>query len=154
MYIIYTYFIPRHKCYYILPIQFHKRSCLTLKAVFVVVAASDVSDFRGFLSSPQRANQKLKSVCVWRWGVGWSGDGGKGKWGGGGVGGGGGHHHSCLSAALAVARYYGDLLTPSLSWCHLKTTNKSAEFETLNCFCLLFRTGVWKDFHRNTQHWK
>ena len=30
------------------------------------------------------------------------------------------------------------LLTPSLPWCHLKTTSKSAKCETFNCFCLLF----------------
>ena len=29
-------------------------------------------------------------------------------------------------------------LTPSLPWCHFKTTNKSTKFETLNCFCLKF----------------
>ena len=46
------------------------------------------------------------------------------------------------------------VLTPSRPWCHLKMTNKSAKFETVNCFCLLFRTGMEKDFHRNTQHWK
>ena len=40
--------------------------------------------------------------------------------------------------------------TPSLPWCHFKTTNKSVTLETLNCFCLLFCTGLWKDFHRNT----
>ena len=46
------------------------------------------------------------------------------------------------------------VLTLSLPWCHLKMTNKSVTFDTLNCFWLLFRTGMWKDFHRNTQHWK
>jgi len=33
------------------------------------------------------------------------------------------------------------LLTPSLPWCHLKTTNKSAKSETVQHFCLLFR--IW-----------
>ena len=40
------------------------------------------------------------------------------------------------------------LLTPSLPWCHFKTTNNSAKFETSQPFCLL-RTGMWKDFHQN-----
>ena len=39
---------------------------------------------------------------------------------------------------------------PSLPWCHLKTTNKSVKSETFKGFCLLFRTGMWKDFHQNT----
>ena len=30
----------------------------------------------------------------------------------------------------------------------MKTTNQSAKFETLKAFCLLFRTGVWKDFYQ------
>ena len=60
---------------------------MTLKAVFVVVAhtaASDVSDFQGFLSSPQRGEsetEKCMCVEVGRW-VEWGG------WGEGGVGGG------------------------------------------------------------------
>ena len=33
-------------------------------------------------------------------------------------------------------------LTPSLPSCHFKTTNKSAKFETLKPFCLLFHTGM------------
>ena len=33
------------------------------------------------------------------------------------------------------------VLTPSRP-CHLKMTNKSAKFETINCFCLLFHTGM------------
>ena len=44
------------------------------------------------------------------------------------------------------------VLTPSLPWCHLKTTNTSSKSETLKPFCLLFRTGMWKDFHRNAEH--
>ena len=40
-------------------------------------------------------------------------------------------------------------LTPSLPWCHLKTTIKSVKFETLQPFCFLFHTGMWKDFHQN-----
>ena len=46
------------------------------------------------------------------------------------------------------------LLTPSLPWHHLKTSNKTAIFETLNCFCLIFHTVVWKAFHGDTYHWK
>ena len=45
-------------------------------------------------------------------------------------------------------------LTPSLIRCHLKTTNKIETFETLKHFCLLFHTGMWKDFHQNAQDWK
>ena len=37
-------------------------------------------------------------------------------------------------------------LTTSLLWCHLKTTNESAKFETLTCFCLIFRSVMRKDF--------
>ena len=39
-------------------------------------------------------------------------------------------------------------LTPSLPWwwCHFKTTNKTTKSETH--FCLLFRTGMWKDYHK------
>ena len=36
--------------------------------------------------------------------------------------------------------------TPSLPWCHLKTT--SVKSETLQGFCLLFHTCMWKDFHQ------
>ena len=39
-------------------------------------------------------------------------------------------------------------VTPSLPWCHLKTTN-SVTFETIRPFRLLLRTGMWKDFHQN-----
>ena len=35
-------------------------------------------------------------------------------------------------------------LTPSLPWCHLKTTSKSAKFETLKAS--RFHTNTWKDF--------
>ena len=42
------------------------------------------------------------------------------------------------------------LLTPSLPWCHLKPTNTIAKFETLTHFCLLFRTGMWKNFQQNS----
>ena len=38
-------------------------------------------------------------------------------------------------------------LTPSLPWCHLKTTHESAQFETFKPFCFLFGAGRWKDFH-------
>ena len=40
-------------------------------------------------------------------------------------------------------------LTPSLPWCHLKTTNKSVKSETLKPFCFRFCTGMWKDLHQN-----
>ena len=33
-------------------------------------------------------------------------------------------------------------LTPSVPWCHLKTTIKSAKLETLQPFCFLCRTGM------------
>ena len=46
------------------------------------------------------------------------------------------------------------MLTPSLPWSHLKTTNKSAKFETLRHFCLIFRYGMWKEFRQNASHWK
>ena len=47
-------------------------------------------------------------------------------------------------------RFRSTALTLSLPWCHLKTTHKSAKFETLEHFCLLFRTGIWKDLHGNS----
>ena len=40
-------------------------------------------------------------------------------------------------------------LTPSLPWCHLKMTVKSVKLETLQPFCFLFCSGMWKDFHQN-----
>ena len=40
-------------------------------------------------------------------------------------------------------------LTPSLPRCHLKTISKSAKFETLKPFCLVFGTGMSKDFDPN-----
>ena len=49
-------------------------------------------------------------------------------------------------------------LTPSLPWCHFKTTNKRAKCETLKLFffflLLLFGPGFGKDFHQNASHWK
>ena len=48
----------------------------------------------------------------------------------------------------------GTGLTPSLPWCHLKTTNKSAKLEILQLFCFLFRSGFGEDFHQNSLHWK
>ena len=48
----------------------------------------------------------------------------------------------------------GLIWTPSLPWYHLKTTSKSAKFETFKPFCLLFRTGMSKDLHQNASHWK
>ena len=44
------------------------------------------------------------------------------------------------------------LLTPSLPWYRLKMVNEKAKSETLKP--VLFRTGMWKDFHQNRQHWK
>ena len=38
------------------------------------------------------------------------------------------------------------LLTLSLPRWHLKTTNKSAKFETHKPFCFIFRISVWRDF--------
>ena len=114
-------------------IQFHKRSCLTLKAVFVVVAESYGCEWRvrfpGF-SQFSAAGESETEKCMYV--------GGRGR----GV---------TIPVLVQHRRWHGiteTCLTPSLS-CHLKATNKSAEFETLNCFCLLFRTGMWKNFHRN-----
>ena len=45
-----------------------------------------------------------------------------------------------LSSSALPAPY--STLNPSLPWCHLKMTNKSAKFETLKPFCLLFHTGM------------
>ena len=53
-----------------------------------------------------------------------------------------------------LSEIHAGTLTLSPPWCHFRATNKSAKFESLNCFCLLFRTGTWKDFLRNTKHWK
>ena len=38
------------------------------------------------------------------------------------------------------------VLTSSLPWCHLKTTDKSAKFKTLKLFVFVFATGLWKVF--------
>ena len=46
------------------------------------------------------------------------------------------------------------LLTPSLPWCHLKTTNKSAKYKTLNCFCLYFSHCHVKGFSLKHIHGK
>ena len=65
-----------------------------------------------------------------------------------------------VSKSLGVWRavtHYGYIrarLTPSLPWCHLKTAIKSAILETLKAFRFLFRTFMWKDFHKNAQHWE
>ena len=72
-----------------------------------------------------------------------------------------GYHHAgsvvldiiCFGGGGALSCWLGSSpasLTPSMPWCCLKTDNKSAKFGALNCFCLLFHTGVWKDFHQNT----
>ena len=72
----------------------------------------------------------------------------------------------CLAHACQIPHYrletvlrsclfgYAALFTPSLLWRHLKTANNSAKFETLQPFCLLFRTAIWNHFHQNAQHWK
>ena len=46
----------------------------------------------------------------------------------------------CLNALSST-----DILQASLP-CHFKTTHKSAKFETLKPLCLLFHTGMRKDF--------
>ena len=46
-------------------------------------------------------------------------------------------------------RYRPAYVNPSLSWRHLKTTNKGAKSDSLQPVCRLFRTGTWKDFHQN-----
>ena len=52
------------------------------------------------------------------------------------------------------SRTTGVKLTLSLQWWHLKKTNKSVKYETLQPFCFLFRTGFGEDFHQNALHWK
>ena len=54
--------------------------------------------------------------------------------------------HLCLWPALLSLC---QTLTPSLPWCRFKMTNESAKSKTLRPFCLLFHTGMWKDFHQN-----
>ena len=54
-------------------------------------------------------------------------------------------HNMRISGVIPFIKYKTTLrqqLTPSLPWCHLKTTNKSAKFETLKPFSFLFRTGM------------
>ena len=48
---------------------------------------------------------------------------------------------SDISAGFVRLRFCKCWLTPSLPWCHLKTTNKRAKFETLKHFCFLFSPG-------------
>ena len=55
----------------------------------------------------------------------------------------------CMKSLNAVSHSMGSLI-PSLPWCHLKTTNKNAKCENRNCFCLIFHTVLWKNFHRDT----
>ena len=41
--------------------------------------------------------------------------------------------------------------------CHDATWKRPIKVQNLkplSLFCFLFRTGTWKNFHRNTQHWK
>ena len=47
-----------------------------------------------------------------------------------------------------------EALTPSLSWCHRRTTNKCAKFEIVKPLSFLFRVSKWTDFDQNAQHWK
>ena len=56
---------------------------------------------------------------------------------------------SCAFDMWTVGRQMPRPLTPSLPWCHLKTVHKSVKFETFKLFCLLFCTGMSKDFHQN-----
>ena len=55
----------------------------------------------------------------------------------------------CLFVCVGAA---GSLLTPSLSWCYLKTSNKNVKFEIINPFCFV-RINMSKDFHENAQYW-
>ena len=60
------------------------------------------------------------------------------------------HLFNCLGFCNCSATHHRDALcslTPSLPWYHL--ANKSANSETLNPFCLLFRIAMWKDFYQN-----
>ena len=52
------------------------------------------------------------------------------------------HRSGVLTGLYQNHRLRHSDLTPSLPWCHLKTTNKNAKFETLDCFCLIFRPGI------------
>ena len=52
---------------------------------------------------------------------------------------------SCVIKQVTPAHNH-KRLTPSLTWYHLKTINKSAKSETLKPFCLLFRSGIEKIF--------
>ena len=52
--------------------------------------------------------------------------------------------HSMYSIHVQLAAAFELVLTPSLPWCHWKTTSRS---ETITPFCLPFCTG--KDFHQN-----
>ena len=53
-------------------------------------------------------------------------------------GGGGGGGEGVLLSILVLICFL--ILTPSLPWCHLKTTNKSAKPETLKHFSFPFHT--------------
>ena len=57
----------------------------------------------------------------------------------------------CLLIFASYLRFSGCdhtsfLLTPSLPWCHVKTTNKRAKFQTLKPFCFLFSRWYVKEF--------
>ena len=43
-----------------------------------------------------------------------------------------------LKMGSVESHSFNVLLTPSLPWCHLKTTNKSRKFEVLKPFCMFF----------------
>ena len=68
------------------------------------------------------------------------------------------HHAYCLRICqltdnCSLCSNSSTLVRGNSEW-DAKTTNKSIEFETLQPFCFLFRTGLWKDFHQNAYHWK
>ena len=50
------------------------------------------------------------------------------------------------SPAFVERRSLSQELTPSVPWCYLKTANKSAKFETLNCFCRIFTLSCKRIF--------
>ena len=58
-------------------------------------------------------------------------------------------HNPLSNLKSYVFSVLGYNLTPSLPWCCSKMANENAKFETLKPFCLLFLTGMWKDFHQN-----
>ena len=51
-----------------------------------------------------------------------------------------------LDVTVGVSTGQCFILTPSLPWYHLKTSDKRAKLEILNCFCLIFSDCYVKGF--------